>query len=487
MSKRVIKINETDNVAVALCDLEQGEIHYGVTLSEKIPNGHKFAVSDIPAGGKIIKCGNPVASAKTDIPAGAHVHTHNAGTCLAGNLDYNYTPTEYIAKETAPRTVNVYVRENGEVGIRNELWIIPVTGCVNGQAELILKTFKNRFGTQGFDGAFAFTHPYGNSQIASDRARTRKVLQKIVRHPNAGGVLVVGLGDVNDFRVTLGAVNSERVKFLDCREVEDEIETGVRLMEKITETMKRDRREAADISRLKIGLKCGSSDNLSGITANPLVGRFADFITSAGGTAAFCEIPETFGAEQLIMNRAKDGETFEKIQALVNSYKDCFRENGRAVYENPSPERIADGITTIEEKAVACLQKSGNSLVQDVVSEKEFITQNGLNLLSGPDDDMCAVTNLAASGCHMVLFTTGRGNPFGGIVPTLKISSSHKLAEKKSNWIDFDAGSVLDTDYESQLEKLIGLVVAVAGVKLAKNEINNARGISITDTSTAFD
>lgn len=490
MSKQTIKINGLDNVAVALTDLRTGEEHEGVVLAEDIVKGHKFALTEIAEGEQIIKYGNPIARAVHTIPAGAHVHTHNARTNLSENLEYAYNKVETDLPEAKPRTVNVYRRADGNVGIRNELWIIPTVGCVNGQAKLILETFKNRYGTKGFDGIFTYTHPYGCSQLGDDHERTKLILQKMVRHPNAGGVLVLGLGCENNqmsaFRETLGEVNEKRVKFLVCQDEEDEIEAGVRLLKGIADIMTNDVREEADISCLKVGLKCGGSDGLSGITANPLVGRFSDYIVAAGGTTVLTEVPEMFGAEQLLMNRAKDEETFEKVVRLINEFKDYFRRNGQTVYENPSPGNKAGGITTLEDKSLGCTQKSGAGPVQDVVFDDGYVTEKGLNLLNGPGNDMCAVTNLAASGCHIVLFTTGRGTPFGGFVPTLKIATNSELAAKKSNWIDFNAGAVLDSDFDTQLEKLIDLVVDIANGKMTKNEINNTKEIAIFKTGVTL-
>ena len=490
MSKQTIKMNGLDNVAVALTDLRTGEEHEGVVLAEDIVKGHKFALTEIAEGEQIIKYGNPIARAVHTIPAGAHVHTHNARTNLSENLEYAYNKVETDLPEAKPRTVNVYRRADGNVGIRNELWIIPTVGCVNGQAKLILETFKNRYGTKGFDGIFTYTHPYGCSQLGDDHERTKLILQKMVRHPNAGGVLVLGLGCENNqmsaFRETLGEVNEKRVKFLVCQDEEDEIEAGVRLLKGIADIMTNDVREEADISCLKVGLKCGGSDGLSGITANPLVGRFSDYIVAAGGTTVLTEVPEMFGAEQLLMNRAKDEETFEKVVRLINEFKDYFRRNGQTVYENPSPGNKAGGITTLEDKSLGCTQKSGAGPVQDVVFDDGYVTEKGLNLLNGPGNDMCAVTNLAAAGCHIVLFTTGRGTPFGGFVPTLKIATNSELAAKKSNWIDFNAGAVLDSDFDTQLDKLIDLVVDIANGKMTKNEINNTKEIAIFKTGVTL-
>ncbi len=490
MAKQTIIINELDNVAVALEDLHAGETHEGVELTEDITKGHKFALKDIDEGELIIKYGNPIACAYKKIEKGSHVHTHNARTNLSENLEYTYNKVETELKKVEGRKIQVYHRDGGEIGIRNELWIIPTVGCVNGQVKFILDTYKSRYGVEGFDGIFAYTHPYGCSQLGDDHERTKLILQKMVRHPNAGGVLVVGLGCENNqmdaFRKSLGWVDETRVKFMVCQEEEDEIEKGVKLLCEIAEVMRRDKREEDDISCLKVGLKCGGSDGLSGITANPLVGRFSDYIVSAGGTTVLTEVPEMFGAEQLLMNRARDEDVFNMTVRLINNFKDYFRSNGQTVYENPSPGNKAGGITTLEDKSLGCTQKSGSGPVEDVVFDDGFVTQKGLNLLNGPGNDMCAVTNLAASGCHLVLFTTGRGTPFGGFVPTLKISTNSELAKKKSNWIDFNAGAVLESDFDTQLEKLIDLVVDVANGKRTRNEINGSKEIAIFKTGVTL-
>ena len=490
MAKQTIIINELDNVAVALEDLHAGETHEGVELTEDITKGHKFALKDIDEGELIIKYGNPIACAYKKSEKGSHVHTHNARTNLSENLEYTYNKVEIELKKVEGRKIQVYHRDGGEIGIRNELWIIPTVGCVNGQVKFILDTYKSRYGVEGFDGIFAYTHPYGCSQLGDDHERTKLILQKMVRHPNAGGVLVVGLGCENNqmdaFRKSLGWVDETRVKFMVCQEEEDEIEKGVKLLCEIAEVMRRDKREEDDISCLKVGLKCGGSDGLSGITANPLVGRFSDYIVSAGGTTVLTEVPEMFGAEQLLMNRARDEDVFNMTVRLINNFKDYFRSNGQTVYENPSPGNKAGGITTLEDKSLGCTQKSGSGPVEDVVFDDGFVTQKGLNLLNGPGNDMCAVTNLAASGCHLVLFTTGRGTPFGGFVPTLKISTNSELAKKKSNWIDFNAGAVLESDFDTQLEKLIDLVVDVANGKRTRNEINGSKEIAIFKTGVTL-
>ncbi len=490
MAKQTIIINPLDNVAVALCNLQKGGIYEGVTLVDDITKGHKFALRDIKQGENIIKYGSPIACATADIKKGGHVHTHNAKTNLSENLEYTYNKAPTELSKVADRVVKVYPRANGEVGIRNELWIIPTVGCVNAQAKLIAETFKARHDTDGFDGVFTFTHPYGCSQLGDDHERTKLILQKMVRHPNAGGVLVLGLGCENNqmsaFREGLGSIDESRIKFLVAQEVEDEVAEGVELCRQIAEVIKRDKRVERSISCLKVGLKCGGSDGLSGITANPLVGLFSDYIVAAGGTTVLTEVPEMFGAEQLLMNRAKDKATFEKTVKLINDFKDYFRKNGQTVYENPSPGNKAGGITTLEDKSLGCTQKSGSGPVEDVVFDDGFITKKGLNLLNGPGNDMCAVTNLGAAGCHLVLFTTGRGTPFGGFVPTLKIATNSELASTKRGWIDFDAGAVLETDFATQLERLTDLIVETANGKLTKNEINHTKEIAIFKTGVTL-
>lgn len=490
MAKQTIIINPLDNVAVALCNLQKGGIYEGVTLVDDITKGHKFALRDIKQGENIIKYGSPIACATADIKKGGHVHTHNAKTNLSENLEYTYNKAPTELSKVADRTVKVYPRANGEVGIRNELWIIPTVGCVNAQAKLIAEAFKSQYGTDGFDGVFTFTHPYGCSQLGDDHERTKLILQKMVRHSNAGGVLVLGLGCENNqmsaFREGLGSIDESRIKFLVAQEVEDEVAEGVELCRQIAEVIKRDKRVERSISCLKVGLKCGGSDGLSGITANPLVGLFSDYIVAAGGTTVLTEVPEMFGAEQLLMNRAKDKATFEKTVKLINDFKDYFRKNGQTVYENPSPGNKAGGITTLEDKSLGCTQKSGSGPVEDVVFDDGFITKKGLNLLNGPGNDMCAVTNLGAAGCHLVLFTTGRGTPFGGFVPTLKIATNSELASTKRGWIDFDAGAVLETDFATQLERLTDLIVETANGKPTKNEINHTKEIAIFKTGVTL-
>lgn len=491
--KKTIVISPNDSVGVALAPLKKGEEAEGVTLAEDIEKGHKFALKAIKNGEKVIKYGEVIGRATADIAPGEHIHSHNMSTNLEGQLSYSYNKKEIASvPEAKSRKVNVYERKNSDVGIRNELWVIPTVGCVNAQARAIAAEFQKRHpDLNGIDGVFAYTHPYGCSQIGEDHERTRTILQRMVKHPNHGGVLVLGLGCENNrmdvFKETLGDYDKERTEFLIAQDVEDELEAGVELLEKLYEKAKGDKRVEKDISCLKVGLKCGGSDGLSGITANPLVGRFSDYMAAVGGTTVLTEVPEMFGAEQLLMDRAKDDETFNKIVKLVNGFKEYYQKHDQPVYENPSPGNKAGGITTLEDKSLGCTQKSGSQAVCDVLFDGDALSSHGLNLLNGPGNDMVAVTNLASAGCHMVLFTTGRGTPFGGFVPTIKISTNSDLAARKKNWIDFDAGGIAFGDsFESKLEQLVDLVVDTANGKQTVNERYGARDIAIFKTGVTL-
>lgn len=488
---RYIKINPSDNVAVAV-----------ESDSDSIPAGHKFSLCEIKSGEKIIKYGYPIGTAARDISAGEWVHTHNMKTGLDSMVEYKYEPAEIPIRKENPVTFRGFRRKtpDGEkVGIRNEIWIIPTVGCVNSVAENIASQAKNLIkGSKGsngskrgngskrsIDGIFAFTHPYGCSQLGDDHTNTQKALAGLVKHPNAGGVLVLGLGcennNIGEFRKILGDIDSERVKFLNCQDIEDETEEGIRLISELCDIASLDEREEISSDELIIGLKCGGSDGFSGITANPVVGAFSDLLVYSGGTAILTEVPEMFGAETILMNRCENYEVFEKTVSLINDFKQYFINHGQTVYENPSPGNKDGGITTLEDKSLGCTQKCGSAAVCDVLDYGEHVKKHGLNLLSAPGNDLVASTALAVSGVHIVLFTTGRGTPFGCPVPTVKISSNTHLYEKKKNWIDFDAGTVLNTgDIEGMGKELFDYVITLAsGEKHTKNEINGMREIAV--------
>ena len=491
--KKSIVILPGDSVGVCLVPLKKGEQAENIILKEDIDRGHKFALKSIKNGEKIIKYGEVIGRAVCDIMPGEHVHTHNMKTCLEGLLEYTYQKKEIPHEsEGKNREVMVYERKSGEIGIRNELWVIPTVGCVNAQARAIAAAFNRRHPEMsGVDGCFAFTHPYGCSQIGEDHERTKMLLARMCRHSNCGGVLVLGLGCENNrmdiFKKSLGDYDEARTKFLIAQEVEDEIEEGVKLLEELYETAREDRRVPKSISCLKVGLKCGGSDGLSGITANPLVGRFSDYIVSAGGTTVLTEVPEMFGAEQLLMNRAKNPEIFEKTVKLINDFKEYYQKHDQPVYENPSPGNKAGGITTLEDKSLGCTQKSGNSEVCDVIFDGESLKTQGLNLLNGPGNDMVAVTNLGCAGCHLVLFTTGRGTPLGGFVPTIKISTNSELAARKEKWIDFNAGDIVDgVPFETKLEELTDLIVETVNGKKTVNERYDSRDIALFKTGVTL-
>lgn len=472
--KQILKIHPADNVAVILTD-----------NNPVAPRGHKIALRSIAEGEPVMKYGFPIGRATQDIAEGEWVHSHNLATALGANEEYTYNPSRNTpAAKTEPLTINGYLRSNGEIGIRNELWIVPTVGCVNGQANAIIERLRQEADLTGIDDIRAFTHNYGCSQLGLDHANTRAALAALVRHPNAGGVLVLGLGcennQMNRFREEIGEVDFDRVKFLVAQDVEDEVETGFRLCCEIVKQMRADRREPLPISRLKIGLKCGGSDGFSGITANPLVGRISDRLVSMGATTVLTEVPEMFGAETILMDRAESRDVFDRIVGMITDFKDFFRSFGMPVYENPSPGNKAGGITTLEEKSLGCVQKGGTSAVVDVLDYACKATKPGLNLLTAPGNDLVAATALALSGCHMVLFTTGRGTPFGTCVPTMKISTNSQLASRKSNWVDFDAGILLENgDMEGIADSLMAKIVETANGSRLKHELTGAKEIAI--------
>lgn len=482
--KKFIIINEQDNVMVALENFNKGDIVNDIQIKEDINKGHKVAIKDINENELIIKYGYPIGTATKKINKGSHVHTHNIKTTLGDLHTFSYNYQDVKQEPLKQRKVNAYLRKNGKVGIRNEIWIIPTVGCVNGQAQSLMKLFSKKYEkTANYDGVYAFTHPYGCSQMGDDHENTKKALQNMVKHPNAGGVLVIGLGcennQINAFKETLGEIDQTRVKFMICQEEKDEIKKGLELLEELYQEVIKDKRTLCDLSNINIGLKCGGSDGLSGLTANPLIGMASDYITSYGGTAVLTEIPEMFGAEQVLLNRCQTETIYNKLLTIVDDFKDYYRRNNQVIYENPSPGNKAGGISTLEDKSLGCVQKSGTSLVKDVLKYTELIKVKGLNVLSGPGNDLIAATALGISGCQLVLFSTGRGTPFGSFIPTMKISTNSELATNKPGWIDFNAGELNDTTKEKIKNDFIEEIIKIIEGKYTKNEINDFHEIAI--------
>ena len=483
---KYIKINPADNVAVALQDLPKGEVVEGVTLLVDIPRGHKIVLRDLKAGENVIKYGFPIGHVTKDAPKGTMVNHECIKTNLEGLLEYSYSPALVeIPKSAVKRTFKGFRRADGQVGIRNQIWVIPTVGCVNGICQQIVDRFKaENPGHPGVDAIVAFPHNYGCSQLGGDHENTRTVLADMVHHPNAGGVLVVSLGCENNqldaFRELVGPVDESRVRMFKTQEVDDEVEFGLQQLREIYAVASKDVREDVPVSELRVGLKCGGSDGLSGITANPLLGVFSDWIVAQGGTTVLTEVPEMFGAETILMNRCQDEATFQKTVHLINDFKEYFMKQGMPVYENPSPGNKAGGISTLEEKSLGCTQKCGKSIVRGVLKYGERLSVKGLNLLSAPGNDLVASTALAASGCQIVLFTTGRGTPFGSFVPTMKISTNSPLYEKKPGWIDFNAGVLAQDESMSTVsQRFIDFVLAAASGEPVNNEKNNYREIAI--------
>jgi len=486
-----IKINVADNVAVAIHDVEASGC-FDIDGVQIVPQtlihaGHKVALKDLAEGEDVIKYGFPIGHLLQAVPQGGLVDHTVLKTNLEGLLEYTYQPDLTEIQPAEHKAIfNGYLRADGRAGIRNELWIIPTVGCVNGVAQNIQKQFEKELaGYPSIEKVIAFPHNYGCSQLGCDHENTRKILADMVHHPNAAGVLVVALGCENNqlasFRELVGEVDETRVKFMESQKIQgDEVEYGLNLLREIAQAAKDDKREPVPVSKLKVGLKCGGSDGFSGITANPLLGRFSDWIVAQGGTTVLTEVPEMFGAETILMSRCQDEDTFDKTVHLINDFKAYFMKNDQPVYENPSPGNKAGGISTLEEKSLGCTQKSGNSIVRDVLLYGERLKTKGLNLLSAPGNDLVASTALAAAGCQIVLFTTGRGTPFGTFVPTAKISTNSALAANKPLWIDFNAGEIVDGRPVAEVdEAFVDFVLSVASGAQTNNEKSGYSEIAI--------
>lgn len=476
--KTYLRIHPTDNVAVALAPLSAGtavEVDgISLTLAEDIPQGHKFALTDIPKDAQIIKYGYPIGIAKEDIHPGGWVHIHNIRTGLGDLLTYTYDRQVTEVAPTEERFFQGYRRADGRAAVRNELWIIPTVGCVNNIATAIER--KAQYLVKGtIDAVAAFPHPYGCSQMGDDQEHTRTILADLINHPNAGGVLVLGLGcensNIDVLKGYIGDYDENRVKFLVCQESDDEMADALALLEQLAEYAGQFHREPISCSELIIGMKCGGSDGLSGITANPTVGAFSDLLISKGGTTILTEVPEMFGAETQLMNRCENEELFHQTVDLINNFKEYFKSHGQTIYENPSPGNKKGGISTLEDKSMGCTQKSGTAPVKGVLAYGEPVKEKGLNLLSAPGNDLVASTALAASGAHIVLFTTGRGTPFASPVPTVKISTNNRLYDKKNNWIDFNCGTLVEGDTLPELrDRFFDYVISVASGEQVKSE-----------------
>jgi altronate hydrolase len=484
----LVHIHPADNVAVALQPIEEGTAvkiaGKTVTAREDIPQGHKMSVAPIFKGENVIKYGFPIGHVLRDVPAGNWIHVNNMATNLSGEQEYRYEPHLKQQMRVPPETFQGYRREDGRAATRNEIWIIPTVGCVNDCAKALTDQNQDLV-TGSIEGLYCFPHPFGCSQTGRDHATTRKLLAALARHPNAGAVLVLSLGCENltheQFLEELGPYQKQRIRFLTCQEVDDELTAGRKILKDLASYAGKFQRGSIPVSDLVVGLKCGGSDGLSGITANPVIGRFSDMLCARGGTTVLTEVPEMFGAEGFLMSRCRNREIFDKTVAMMNGYKNYFISHNEVVYDNPSPGNKQGGISTLEDKSCGCVQKGGSAPIEGVVDYGDSVTSRGLNLLYGPGNDLVSTTALTAAGAHLILFSTGRGTPFGAPVPALKIASNSRLAERKPSWIDFNAGIVADgaEDIDQTGKDLFDLVLKTAGGQRTRSEENGYREISI--------
>lgn len=476
--KTFVVLDSDDNVGVAVQQLPEGtEIAANVILAEAIPAGHKFSLCDMDAGESVIKYGVPIGTATTRIPAGKWVHVHNVKTNLSDEDSFEYHPiTTSLPKPDDTVSFMGYRRASGEFGIRNEVWIIPTVGCVNWLAER-LAAKGNSAKPQGVDRVVALTHPYGCSQLGQDHENVRTILCDLARHPNAAAIFFIGLGCENnvmaDFRALVESHpdRCSHIAYMVAQEVKNELEVGCTILDDLIQSAGNAKREEVPIDKLCVGMKCGASDGLSGITANPLLGAFSDWLVARGGRVILTEVPEMFGAEDNLLNRSKTRDVFERGVAMIKNFKQYFLRYGQPVYENPSPGNKEGGITTLEDKSVGCTQKSGTAVVADILPYGGMATKSGVTLLSGPGNDLVSVSALTAAGAHMVLFSTGRGNPLGAPVPVIKVSSNRELARRKGHWIDFDASPIIErSDNSDLLDRFVSTVTTTASGSQTKSE-----------------
>ncbi len=481
MDKAII-INPRDNVGVALCDLNNNDIFRDVTILKNIPEKHKFALVDIAQGEDVVKYGYPIGKATKDIKKGEHIHTHNLKTALTESEEYTFSGNNSYSPKESDLTFMGYLRNNGKVGIRNRIFIIPTVGCANNAAKEIAKRANEELNLK--NEVLALTHPYGCSQLGDDAENTAKCLAALCKHPNVGGALLLSLGCENNnlqvMKPFLGEYDTERIKLLNMQECDDEIEAGLSIIKSIYDITKEDKRTPQPISKLTIGFKCGGSDGFSGITANPLCGKICDKLAEHGASAILTEVPEMFGAETILMKRTVDEAVFNKTVDMINGFKNYFTRHNQVVYENPSPGNKDGGITTLEEKSLGCVTKGGTAVVTDVLDLYEPCKKSGVSLLWGPGNDIVSTTNLTCADAVMILFTTGRGNPLGAPIPTLKLSTNTALSIKKKSWIDFDAGILLENgSFEKTTKELLNFILNIANGEKTLNEINNYEEIAI--------
>lgn len=488
--KDYILIRDIDDVYIALKDFKTNDKVEDFKVLEDIKKGHKIARRDMKKGHLLIKYGVVIGELTEDVKQGQWIHSHNLKTHLSGiDLDYSYNKKEYPIAKKVDKTFLGYLRKNNQAGVRNDLYLLPTVGCVNNILDKIRDEFVLKH-KEMENRVKLLTHPFGCSQLGDDLNNTIVLLQGIAHNPNCGGLLVMGLGCENNrlssFMEGLKDIEEDRIRYFNAQDVNDEIEYALQMLEELYSVMKEDKRTPLPLSYLTLGVKCGGSDGFSGLTANPLVGLISDTIGANNGKVLLTEVPEMFGAEQDLMNRAKDYETFTKIVSLINNFKEYYARNNQPCYENPSPGNKDGGITTLEEKSNGCVLKGGTLEINDVLNYGDRVKYNGLSLVNGPGNDLMACTNLVASGATLILFTTGRGTPFSALVPTVKIATNHSLYEKKSNWIDFDSMMAFDQGFEKTSEELLSLIIDIASGKEVKNEFSKNGLISLFKTGVTL-
>jgi altronate hydrolase len=453
-----IHLHPTDNVAVARVPIPAGTSlridGLPVTTMDAIPAGHKVALWDIQPGEVVERYGQVIGRAKQAIQAGRHIHTHNLAFEEL-QLEYEFpvgdTPVP-TARPDAPTFLG-YQREDGRVGTRNYIAVVAASNCAAHTAEQIARSYEGETMPPNVDGVVAFPHGEGCAHAAEgpDIDQLRRTLGGVLIHPNVSGAVILGLGcETNqiDHYLGVGGPRSTRLAGLTLQSsggTRGAIEAARRQIARFLEQASAEERTPAPASKIVLGLNCGGSDSFSGITANPALGFCSDLLAELGGTPVLAETTEIFGAEHLLVKRARNREVAEKLLDCIRKYKVYLNRFAGSFDDNPSPGNKEGGLTNILEKSLGAVAKGGTSPLIDVYDYAERVTAPGFTFMNTPGYDPVSLTGLAAGGCNLIAFTTGRGSAIGfPTIPVIKVATNSNTYRRMTDNMDVNAGAIAD-------------------------------------------
>jgi len=457
-----IHLHPTDNVAIARVQLGAGtELRVAgqrLEVKEAISAGHKIALVAIPQGAVVLRYGQVIGRARQPIERGRHVHTHNlAFEELHFDYEYPSGETPLPARRASPTFLG-YPREDGSVGTRNYIAVVAASNCAAHTAEMIARSFDGESLPANIDGVVAFPHGEGcGHTIGPDTAQLRRTLAGVLAHPNVSAAVILGLGcEVNQIEHYLGP-NAPRTSRLVGMTLQSSggtrgAVTAARAeIARLMEQCSAEQRKEVPASGIVLGLNCGGSDSFSGITANPALGVCSDMLAELGATAVLAETTEIFGAEHLLVRRARNRQVAEKLLSFVQGYKQYLTRFAGSFDDNPSPGNKEGGLTNIIEKSLGAVAKAGTSPLTDAVDYAEPVHTPGFVFMNTPGYDPVSLTGLAAGGCNLIAFTTGRGSAIGfPSVPVLKIASNSHTYRRMQDNMDINAGTIADGEKSVQ-------------------------------------